>query len=412
MYPKPLTDADVCEFIFDNLKMDIDDCIGLDLRTGRRDTKEIMLKGTTNPERYTFSGTFKDHEITVSKLLTNVTKVTFHHVPLFVPDEEILHLCGVYGEVQDNKVLTENVKLQTGNLNINIPGSTRYVYMTFNRGMSMHNYYWIEGPLQQDPGRRIFVNHRNQEQQCSNCLQTADSGCPGGGAWSACKAAGFPRTRMSTYMATVKEETGYEQLKFKYQRKNEANMDDYVGDDGIEDHTVPITPAQEISDLQAKLKEEQAKLKDATENLEKKDKELEDKDAKIAETVAFSTRSTRRLSVTRKGNEKKVISLINKGTNWTEDSCHMAVSIAASLDDNAYGYNDNTNTLIEKVGAKNFWIRVEKAVDDEMITRDRLKQMKELVEVQAILVLKNVSKRAGDTLHGPPSKNGKNGGDK
>ena len=85
----------------------------------------------------------------------------------------------------------------------------------------------------------------------------------------------------------------------------------------------------------------------------------------------------------------------------------MAVSIAASLDDNAYEYDAQTKSLGEKVGAINLWIRVGRAVDKEMIGRDRLDEMKRMVSEQTILVLKNVSKRPGDKLNGPTEKNGR-----
>jgi hypothetical protein len=58
---------------------------------------------------------------------------------------------------------------------------------------------------------------------------------------------------------------------------------------------------QEIADLQTKL----AKM---AEQLEIKDKELDDKNAKMAEAAALTFRNNRRLSVTRRVHEKKLIS--------------------------------------------------------------------------------------------------------
>ena len=66
-------------------------------------------------------------------------------------------------------------------------GSNRTVDVILNDGASFENYYWLEGPLPSDQGRRITVTHQNQTQQCSNCFYFAKSKygmemrCPGNG---------------------------------------------------------------------------------------------------------------------------------------------------------------------------------------------------------------------------------------
>ena len=67
--------------------------------------------------RYTTSEpyNFKDHEFIVKKMLNDVIRVTFKNVPMYVSDEEILHLCGVYGTVLEDKVYWEQLRVTTTN---------------------------------------------------------------------------------------------------------------------------------------------------------------------------------------------------------------------------------------------------------------------------------------------------------
>ena len=80
-----------------------------------------------------------DHEVTVKKQLSNVTKVLFKNVPLNVPDEEILNLCFCYGTVIDNTVRYERM---FNDKNRGMPGSNRYVEMVLDSGSSFENYFW------------------------------------------------------------------------------------------------------------------------------------------------------------------------------------------------------------------------------------------------------------------------------
>ena len=107
---------------------------------------------------------FKDHLISVTKQLANVTRVTFKNVPLNVPDEEIIHLCKVYGNPIDSKVTYETLH---NDRNKGMKGSTRSVDIELNKGASFMNYYWLEGPLKGDKGRRVLVLYNGQTTQCS-----------------------------------------------------------------------------------------------------------------------------------------------------------------------------------------------------------------------------------------------------
>ena len=105
--PKNLTFEDLGEFLFDILKINPEDCLGLDFSTGRYDTREVKFKPDINVTPYLTSSTpcyFKNHEITVQRVLKNVTRVTFKNIPMSVPDEEIIHLCMAYSTPVDKIV--------------------------------------------------------------------------------------------------------------------------------------------------------------------------------------------------------------------------------------------------------------------------------------------------------------------
>ena len=132
------------------------------------------------------------------------TKVLFKNVPLYVPDIEILNLCSYYGNVENSKVIWDKTKVPGSNFAL--PGSNRYVNMVMNHGAVMNNYYWLEGPLPGDPGRRVLVLHPGQQRQCSHCLQWEDSGCKGGGNGKLCKDNNEPRGKMFSYMDMISKQ--------------------------------------------------------------------------------------------------------------------------------------------------------------------------------------------------------------
>jgi hypothetical protein len=218
-------------------------------------------------------------------------------------------------------------------------------------------------------------------------------------------------------MEHILETTGYEQLKFKYQRKNNAKLDaGETEEPEAEEHnqTVPINPAKELDLLKKKVEELttldsaaraeaieteelRRKVEELTNMKKAKDKEIEAMNATITAKDKTSDRTNRRLSLTRSAHEKKLVSLIKTGANWSEDCAHMAVSIATSLDDKAYSFDETTGTLTEN-GVKVFWRRVGKATGNEEEAKERLKLMKAFIEEQTILVLKKVAKRTGDQL--------------
>ena len=128
--PPPLTDAQLGDFLFIELKIPINDVIQLDF-SNRSDSKQIKVKQTTIlthivTDHKDFPHFHKDHEITISTLSLQSTKVTFIDVPLTVPDEELRHLCALHGTLVDGIVHRVYVKLG-GVSKVSIPGPTRWL---------------------------------------------------------------------------------------------------------------------------------------------------------------------------------------------------------------------------------------------------------------------------------------------
>ena len=123
-----------------------------------------------------------------------------------VPDEEIIHLCKAYSTPVDCSVNREKLRLSNGSSNSRriITGSTRYVDVHLNPQTHFKNFYWLEGPLQGDLGRRITVLYNGQPQQCSHCLKLTSTGCPGGGNGKICYSLNIIRAKMSSYIESLK----------------------------------------------------------------------------------------------------------------------------------------------------------------------------------------------------------------
>ena len=259
--PKSLTHDEFGDFIFDILKINPENCLEIDL-SGRWDTKELVLKAGTEVEHLLTTSTsqphiYLNHEIAVTKISKNVTKVNFRNVPPSVPDEEILHLCKAYSEVIDNKVHREVVRLGTSNRR-NVTGTTRYVEVRLLPGKFFKNYYWLEGPLPGDQGRRITVLHSNQPQQCSNCFRyplssTPSSAipCPGGGNGKTCENAKTPRARMSEYTTSLRLQDRYVSMKTLYLEQKEKSFPSLHRRGQPNPNLNTTTPSEEIDALDA-----------------------------------------------------------------------------------------------------------------------------------------------------------------
>ena len=125
-----ISDSQLGDFIFNDLKLPVDDVLQLGFSTGRNNSKEILVKYTTDVRNITTNNInpphhlYKDYKITISTLDDKSTKITFINVPLNVPIEEIRHLCKVYGKLTDGTVHTVPVKLE-GQNKATLPGATR-----------------------------------------------------------------------------------------------------------------------------------------------------------------------------------------------------------------------------------------------------------------------------------------------
>ena len=210
---KTLNEEDLSEFLFDVIGLKMEDCLGIALRTHRYDTKEIKLKKGVNPAPYLTVNPvmFKGHQISIMKQMNNLTRVTFRNVPFNIPDEEIIHLCKVYGDTLNDQVHYEKPNRNTRG----VPGSNRYVEMKISPGKQFENFYWMEGPLSGDQGCRVTVLHNGQVQQCSHCLRREDL-CPGGGNGRACEGLKTQRGKISEYMKYLRVRQGYTSMKMEY----------------------------------------------------------------------------------------------------------------------------------------------------------------------------------------------------
>ena len=117
------------------------------------------------------------------------------------------------------------------------------------------NYYWLEGPLSGDQGRRVLVLHNGQMSQCSHCLRkSGNGGCPAGGNGKACFLMKTPRAKMATYMQSLYAQVGYVSLKTKHMEQQARSFPSLPGFDSdipsnmeendLED-LVPVNPIEE-----------------------------------------------------------------------------------------------------------------------------------------------------------------------
>ena len=373
--PKSLSHDQFGDFLFDILKINPDDCLEIDL-SGRWDTKELVLKtGTLVDHLLTTSQpcVYLSHEISITNVVKNVTKVYFKNVPPSVPDEEIIQICLAYSEPVDGKVHRETMRLGTTTRR-NITGTTRYVDVRLHPGKFFKNFYWLEGPLPGDQGRRITVLH-NQPQQCSHCFRYAPSfttsgpPCPGGGNGKLCEHAMTPRTKMSDYMTLLKLQDRYIPMKTLFleqkaksfpglQRRGQAGNN--LPSDGS-------TPSEDIDNLDASnIEEEQEVL--AQTPLQQRETEvvllkrqLEKLQAQVDEGKSTSEAASRsadiliqsnqdQLIYARKNHEIRMADLFgDQETDWESSECrHLINSYSVCVNLTEFEYDQERNLLKAK----------------------------------------------------------------
>ena len=285
--------------------------------------------------------TFKDHTVTVSQQRLNITRVTFKYVPLNVPDEEIINLCLTYGKPIDNTVLYERL---SNPKNKGHTGSTRFVDMELHEGMTFNNYYWLEGPLPGDQGRRILVLHSGQDQQCSNCLGQSSS-CPANGNGKLCTEMKTPRAKMSSYMNSLKISVGYSSLKAQYLaaqvRKNPTWGGQAQDIDALDLENDEICPSNPLVKKDSKISQLENSLKASTEA----NKERDDKIAALEKTISeFNSSKDPEVNILReelktankkvetvlKGSTNRLIAAITDNLELTSDEFDSSCTLLAS----------------------------------------------------------------------------------
>ena len=222
-------------------------------------------------------------------------------------------------------------------------------------------------------------------------------------------------------MLALKTDTGYESLKVKYMRQLSRNfpniqgepnqldttvsgdMDNYLADDDDHDREVsigilPINPIvekdQQIQELTKTVEDLKTKLT-AMSTLEMN---LEEARAEHKRTLSLSKQYSRRLSVSRKANEQKMIGLLRTGSNWSEDSAHLACSHAATLNEEEFELDSDSDTVIPRDKSRNFLAKVEEHLDmTDNLQKERLEEMRKLIMNQMkSTIKKRGEKRASD----------------
>ena len=367
-----ITFDDLGELIFDVVKIDPNDCLAFDYNTGRYDTRHIQLKAGVQTEKFvtTTPIIFKGHAVNIKKLLNNITRVTFKNVPLNVPNEEIIHLCKSYGKPLDNKVYFETL---TNSRNKGMRGSTRFVDMELNKGANMMNYYWMEGPLSGDQGRRVLVLHNGQVSQCSHCLRKAvQGGCPAGGNGKACFLMETPRAKMLNYMQSLKSQVGYVSLKSKYVEQQARSFPSLPGFDSdiisnmeenndLED-LVPINPIEEKDKKIAALEKTVDRMKNKDEEINQL-KELLCKTTAELKTAKNSHNTTlKKLDFTQKATEKRLVDSISDPAGFHADPVLIGV-YSATLDEGEFDFEETSESEDSRSRKDKFLKEMEDKVD-------------------------------------------------
>ena len=381
---KSLTFDDLGELIFDVLKIKVDECISFDYNTGRYDSKQIKFKPGVSLDNYVFTSPiiFKDHEITTKKQLNNITRVTFKNVPLNVPNEEIINLCLCYGKPVENHVYHEvlmNAK------NKGHTGSTRYVDMEFVKGMSMENYYWLEGPLQGDQGRRVLVLHSGQTPQCSNCLKKGNSGCPAQGNGKICTEMKTPRAKMNNYMNSLKIKVLYSSLKTQYMEQQARNFPSLLGSDTVssnmeeefdgEEAIFPMNPIESKDKEIASLQKQLCDLKTCVSETDKLKEDLSKSSADLAIAQKNFQISQKKLDFTKKATEKRLVDSITNPEGYRADNILIGV-YSATLDEDEFVFDETSELSAESRSRKDLFLSLKDKLDlDNPDQNDRFKEV-------------------------------------
>ena len=348
---KHLTFDELSELLFEKIMIKESDTIAIDYTTGNYGHREVELKPGVDVTPYLTKGVaikFLDHDIYVTKQETNATtKILFRNVPLNVPDEELINLCMCYGQPRGwvTREKLTNMK-DKGRV-----GSNRTVEVLLNKGAAFENFYWLEGPLPGDQGRRITVTHQGQPQQCSNCFnydipkysQSLADKCPALGNGKACKMMGTPRARMGAYMKNLEKLVGFTTLKLKNARVggNRAGYD-IAEDDDLSDEVIFKSPVAErdekIQELENELTNLQKDLPALKESLVKVTKQLE---VEKKEKSLKETRVAKAMDIT----EHRIAEAIKSDFSFVVDNPQLIALLALFQDRDNFTVDAENETI-------------------------------------------------------------------
>ena len=218
-------------------------------------------------------------------------------------------------------------------------------------------------------------------------------------------------------MLALKTNTGYESLKDKYMRQLSKNfpniqgepgqldttvvgdMDIYCDDDDDDDTEVtmgiiPINPIIEKDKQILELSKTIENLKSKLTMIPELEKNLEEAKNEHKRSLSVSRQFSRRLSVSRKANEQKMVGLVRSGSNWSEDSAHLACSHAATLNEEEFELDIASDTIIPKNRNTNFLSKVEEQIDaTDNLQVERLEEIKKLIMNQMKSTIKKIGEK-------------------
>ena len=203
---------DFADFLFDHLQVNPKDLLSFNYSLSNFGNKEVGFMPNVDLTPYVGSFSFHGHTLLTRRQSSRAVRVTFRHVPLNIPDQELLNIIECYGTVTDSVVHYEAVNNPKARGIVN--ANTRHMEMILS-DKKLPNFIWLEGPLEGDTGARITVTYPGQTAQCYNCLRVGGE-CPGMGKGKLCVEKKTPRMKVDTYMKYLKQKDNFATLKVKY----------------------------------------------------------------------------------------------------------------------------------------------------------------------------------------------------
>ena len=246
----------------------------------------------------------------------------------------------------------------------------------------MENYYWLEGPLQGDQGRRVLVLHNGQTPQCSNCLRKGSNGCPAQGNGRICTEMKTPRAKMSNYMNSLKIQVFYSSLKTQFYEQqarsfpslNEteslsSNMEALM--DGA-DAIIPLDPC-EIKDKEIASLHKQLNVLN--------DRSSETKNLKEALATAQNNFqiSQKKLEFTKNATEQKLIDSITNTEGYRADNILIGV-YSATLDEDEIDFETDIDDSKDCRSRKDMFHSMKKQLNlDNPQQNERFKEVTNMI---------------------------------